>query len=179
MNKKLIILILLGYHSDPAAWSSYSTNSPLRGVSEALPLAEQEIVQGVVPRYHRTAVVGAPCSIGHPTIPLPTEKYSRQLGTQWWGLRHTWVGAKVPTYIGLRIILQIINRKIMQDWSVQYVQLRGSCPVSGGGSDQSIGSTVSDAIVSSWLWSTTTRSFPLGYFSKWLQVVANETHILW
>ena len=32
---------------------------------------------------------------------------------------------------------------------------------------QSIGSTVSDAIVRSWLWSTATRSSPLGYFSNY------------
>ena len=36
-----------------------------------------------------------------------------------------------------------------------------------GGCDQSIGSTVSDAIVRSWLWSTATRSSPLGYFSNY------------
>ena len=37
----------------------------------------------------------------------------------------------------------------------------------GGGCDQSIGSTVSDAIVRSWLWSTATRSSSLGYFSNY------------
>ena len=47
----------------------------------------------------------------------------------------------------------------------------------GEGCDQSIGSTVSDAIVRSWLWSTATRSSPLGYFSILLQVVANWPHI--
>ena len=36
-----------------------------------------------------------------------------------------------------------------------------------GGCDQSIGSTVSDAIVHSWLWSTATRSSPLGYFCNY------------
>ena len=41
------------------------------------------------------------------------------------------------------------------------------------GCNQSIGSTVSDAIVSSWLWLTATRGSPLGYFSKLLQVVDN------
>ena len=35
----------------------------------------------------------------------------------------------------------------------------------GGGCDQPIGSSVSDAIVRSWLWSTETMSSPLGYFS--------------
>ena len=34
-----------------------------------------------------------------------------------------------------------------------------------GGCDQSIGSTFSDAIVRSWLWSTATRSSPLGSLS--------------
>ena len=37
------------------------------------------------------------------------------------------------------------------------VALRGYCS-SGWGCDQSIGSTVSDAIVRSWLWLTATRS---------------------
>ena len=49
----------------------------------------------------------------------------------------------------------------------------------GGGCDQSIGSTLSDAIVGSWLWSTATRSSPLCYFSRLLQVVDNWPHILW
>ena len=42
-----------------------------------------------------------------------------------------------------------------------------------GGCDQSIGSTVSDAIVHSWLWLTATRSSPLCYFSKLQRVVDN------
>ena len=33
--------------------------------------------------------------------------------------------------------------------------------------------TVSDGIVRSWMWSTATRSSPLGYFSRLLQVVDN------
>ena len=44
----------------------------------------------------------------------------------------------------------------------------------GGGCDQSIGSTISDAKVRSWLWSTATRSSTLGYFSILLQVVDNR-----
>ena len=43
----------------------------------------------------------------------------------------------------------------------------------GGGCEQSIGSTVSDGIVRSWLWSTATGSSPLGYCSRLLQVVDN------
>ena len=50
--------------------------------------------------------------------------------------------------------------------------LRGYC-TRGWGCDQSIGSTISDAIIRSWLWSTATRSSPLGYFSRLLQVVDN------
>ena len=42
-----------------------------------------------------------------------------------------------------------------------------------GRCNQSTGSTVTDAIVSSWLWSTETRSSSLGYFSRLLQVVDN------
>ena len=59
-----------------------------------------------------------------------------------------------------------------------HVALRGYCPI-GWECDQSIGSTVSDAIVRSWLWLTATRSSPLGCFSTLLQVVDNYTHILW
>ena len=43
----------------------------------------------------------------------------------------------------------------------------------GGGCDQSILSTVSDAIVRSCLWSTATMSSPLFYLSRLLQVVDN------
>ena len=43
----------------------------------------------------------------------------------------------------------------------------------GGGYDQLIGSTFSDAIVRSWLWSTATKSSPLVYLSRLLQVVDN------
>ena len=43
----------------------------------------------------------------------------------------------------------------------------------GGVCCQSIGSTVSDAIVNSWLWSTATRSSPSAYFRRLLQVVDN------
>ena len=38
----------------------------------------------------------------------------------------------------------------------------------GWGCDQSIGSTVSDVIGRSWLWSTSTSNSPLGYFSRLL-----------
>ena len=55
--------------------------------------------------------------------------------------------------------------------------LRGTAH-EGGGCDQSIESTVSDAIVGCWLWSTASISSPLGYFSKLLQVVDNWPHIL-
>ena len=46
------------------------------------------------------------------------------------------------------------------------VVLRGYCPVKAGGNGQSVGSTVSDAIVRSWLWSTATGSHPLGYLGN-------------
>ena len=58
--------------------------------------------------------------------------------------------------------------------------LRGHCPCRWGvGGNQSIGSTVSDTIVCNWLWLTATRSSPLGYFRRFLQVVDNWPHILW
>ena len=43
----------------------------------------------------------------------------------------------------------------------------GTAREGGAECDQSIGSTVSDAIVCSWLWSTAARSSPLGYFSNY------------
>ena len=49
----------------------------------------------------------------------------------------------------------------------------------GEGCDQSIGLTVSDAIVRIWLWSTVNRSSIFGYFSRLLQVVDSWPHILW
>ena len=64
------------------------------------------------------------------------------------------------------------------DSTAQYVELRVYSPW-GWGRDQSIGSSASDAIVRSWLWSTVTRSSILGYFSSLLQVVDNWPHILW
>ena len=50
---------------------------------------------------------------------------------------------------------------------------QGVLPMRVGGCDQSIGSTVSDAIVRSWLWLTATRSSPVGCFGTLLQVVDN------
>ena len=48
---------------------------------------------------------------------------------------------------------------------------QGVLPMRVGGCDQSIGSTVSDALVRSWLWFTAARSSPVGCFSTLLQVV--------
>ena len=56
---------------------------------------------------------------------------------------------------------------------IQCTKSSGGTAHEGGGCDQSIGSIVSDAIVRSWLWSTATRSSPLGYCSRLLQVVDN------
>ena len=53
-----------------------------------------------------------------------------------------------------------------------HVALRGHCP-RGWGCDHSIGSTVFDAIVRSWLLLTATMSSPLGCFSTFLQIVDN------
>ena len=54
-----------------------------------------------------------------------------------------------------------------------HLVLRGRTAPEGGGYDQSIRSTASDAIVRSWLWLTATRSSQLGCFSTLLQVVDN------
>ena len=48
---------------------------------------------------------------------------------------------------------------------------RGTANEEGGGSSHL--NLVSDAIDRSWLWSTETRSSPLGYFSRLLRVVDN------
>ena len=53
-----------------------------------------------------------------------------------------------------------------------HVALRGTAH-EGGGCDQSIGSTVSNAIVRSWLLLIAIRSSSLGCFSTLLQVVDN------
>ena len=60
-----------------------------------------------------------------------------------------------------------------------FMRHSGGTAREGGGCNQSIGSTVSDAIVRSWLWSTATRSSLLGCFITLLQVVDNWPHILW
>ena len=52
-------------------------------------------------------------------------------------------------------------------------KLSGGTANEGGGCDQSIGSTVSDAIVHSRLRSTATRSSPFGLLQYLLQVVDN------
>ena len=60
----------------------------------------------------------------------------------------------------------------ISDWAgpiyTMHEVLRGYCPW-GWGCYQSILSTVSNAIVCSWLWSTATRSSPLGYFNRLLK----------
>ena len=50
---------------------------------------------------------------------------------------------------------------------ILWMRLSGGTAHEGGGCDPWIGSTVSDAIVCSWLWSTATRSSQLGYFSNY------------
>ena len=56
---------------------------------------------------------------------------------------------------------------------------QGILPMKVEGTNSQLDSTVSDAIVRSWLWLTATRSSPLGFFSTLLQVVDNLPHILW
>ena len=58
-------------------------------------------------------------------------------------------------------------------WFILCTRRSGGTAHEGGGCDQSIVSTVSDAIVRSWLWLTATKSSPLGCFSTLLQVVDN------
>ena len=98
-------------------------------------------------------------------------------------LRFEWVDLLWCTVLRLEWVDLFWCTVLRFEWvdlhcTVQYVDLMGYCSVYGGDCDQSIGSAVSDAIVRSLLWSTATRSSPLGYFSKFLQVVDNWTHIL-
>ena len=74
-----------------------------------------------------------------------------------------------------------VARSIPAEVALIYICTRrsGSTAHEGGGQDQSIESTVSDAIVRSWLWLTATRSSPLGCFSTLLLEVDNRPHILW
>ena len=58
-------------------------------------------------------------------------------------------------------------------WFILCTRRSGGTAHEGGWYDQSIGSTVSDAIVRSWLWLTATRNSPSGCFSRLLQVVDN------
>ena len=64
-------------------------------------------------------------------------------------------------------------------WFILCTRRSGGTAHEGGGCDQSIRSTVSEAIIRSWLWSTETRSSQLSRFSRLLQVVDNWPHILW
>ena len=66
-------------------------------------------------------------------------------------------------------LLQEVLRFVAGIYTVQYVDLREYCPWWWG---RLIGSTVSDASVRSWLWSTA-RISPLSYVSRLLQVVDN------
>ena len=68
-----------------------------------------------------------------------------------------------------------VARSIPAEVALVYIMLEALRGVAheDGGCDQSIVSTVSDAIVRSWLWLTATRSSSLGCFSTLLQVVDN------
>ena len=83
----------------------------------------------------------------------------------------SWVAAR-----GLPRMLKVARSNPGSGWAApiytMHEALRGTAHEDGG-CDQSIGSTVSDAIVRSWLWLTATMSFPLGCFSTLLQVVVN------
>ena len=68
-----------------------------------------------------------------------------------------------------------VGRSIPAEAALIYTMheaLKRYCP-QGWGYDQPIGSTVSDAIVRSWLWSTAARRYPLGCFSRLQQVGDN------
>ena len=60
-----------------------------------------------------------------------------------------------------------VAHSIPTEVALIYTMHEGGTAHEGGGVDQSIGSTVSDAIVHSWLWLTATRSSPLDCFSNY------------
>ena len=60
--------------------------------------------------------------------------------------------------------------------TVQYVELKGYCPWGWGMRPVN---WIYRLWRRCWLWSTATRSSPLGYFSRLLQVVDNWPHIVW
>ena len=75
-------------------------------------------------------------------------------------------------------ILKLVKKKMNQPDSTSPTPMPGAVEDlgtahAGGGCDMSIGSTVSDAIVHSWLWTTATKSYPLVNFCRLLQVVDN------
>ena len=67
----------------------------------------------------------------------------------------------------------VVARSLLTEVALIYNIHTGGTAHEGGGCDQSIRSTISYTIVRSWLWLTSTRSFPLGCFSTLLQVVDN------
>ena len=84
----------------------------------------------------------------------------------------------------MEAILSVFGKLLVENWMQECRRkwvgcCSGGTAHEGDGCNESIGSTVSDEIVRSWLWSTSTRSSSLGYFSGLLQVVDNWPHILW
>ena len=71
-------------------------------------------------------------------------------------------GGGLPRMLRLRV-----RFPLMLHWFILCTRGSGGTAHEGGGCDQSIGSTVSDAIIHSLLWSTATRSSPLGCFSNY------------
>ena len=73
-----------------------------------------------------------------------------------------WLHSNVPKLLGS---IPLTTLMICSPQLYVQVAIKGFSPVKGGDNYQSIVSTVSDAIVRSWLWSTATGNCPLGYFS--------------
>ena len=73
----------------------------------------------------------------------------------------------------LRKSFGVLGTKVLWKVSSGGPPIMNHVPLEKHCKPQSIGSTVSDVIVRSSLWSTATRSSPLDYFSKLLQVVDN------
>ena len=77
------------------------------------------------------------------------------------GLKVAWLQDRIPAVAELHRFIPCTIRS------------GGTAHEGGWGCDQSNGSTVSDAIFRSWLWSTVTMSSLFSYFSRLLQVVDN------
>ena len=94
-----------------------------------------------------------------------------------WLLANTLSG-RIRNVVALHADGCMVDSQLSLHWFTLCTRRSGITAHEGGEWDQSIGSTVSDAMVRSWLWSTATRSSQLGCFRRLLQVFDNWPHLL-